>query len=168
MERMFEFLTQVASNTAANKATQPESRVALTSCVNRLRLERALLLATYSSDEDCERIWTLLGLAYEVGKLSGFLDKEALKPAKYIRGWINQQKSTEAKSAKARSWQQVALARAIKARKTNGSLTQRELAQHLELKSGWPSGVAPSQGLLMKAIRDWEKSGELPRRNRIS
>ena len=134
--------------------------------MDRLKFECALL-KKYSSDDDCRRIWTLLGLAYEVGKLSGFLDKEAVKPAKYIRAWTNQKKSVEAKSEMARSWQQPALAMAIKARQVNKTLSQQDLAQILESKSDWPAGVvAPSQRLLISAISKWETSGKLPRMSR--
>ncbi|WP_139223721.1 hypothetical protein [Methylocapsa palsarum] len=163
---MFEFLTQIATDTAADKATEPKSREALTSSVDRIKFECTFMKANLSDDE-CRRVWTLLGLAYEIGTFSGFLDEGVKEPAESIRGYTNQKKSVAKRAEKKLLWQKHALDLAIKARKKNGTLSQQDLAQNLESKKGWPDDNLPSRSLLIQAIRGWEKSGELPPRRKV-
>jgi hypothetical protein len=47
----------------------------------------------------CVEIERLVLLAFNIGQFAGMIDKRAEGPAKYIRGWTNQKKSAEAKTA---------------------------------------------------------------------
>jgi hypothetical protein len=165
MQRTFRFLaTVVADRTKQDRATQLDSKEALIKVSELLKKNLWMLERSQLSDTVFKEIQCALLCAFEIGKISGFIDKGAERPGRFIRAWSNQQKSAEAKREKAEAWKDHVFnkAKIICDSKTE-FISQDTLATKI-LDEDWPQGVKKlSRKKLIETISEWDKSGELKR-----
>jgi hypothetical protein len=164
MQRIFRFLATVADDTKQNKATQQDSKEALIKVLELLKWNLWMLERSQLSDTVFKEIQCALLCAFEIGKISGFIDKGAELPGRYIRAWSNQQKSAEARREKAEAWKDHVFNKAkIICDSITIFISQDTLATKI-LDGDWPQGVKKlSKKKLIETIREWDKSGELKR-----
>jgi hypothetical protein len=161
-QRFLEFLQE-----AARGALSEKNKAFLTGAAKR-ELKRALeqlplvFGQVANGCDDHLEVWRLMGLCYQIGKYSNFT-KSQKNFARHRRAVENAKNLARTRRDEMNEgWRPHAFEIAIETRKQEPSIIQTDLAK--EIANRWRLRISCPRSQLILAIREWERSGELPKR----